>query len=211
MLSQAAVLSLSPADSVSVTGRPSGPTLTLQTKGEAIDLKNAVFDDPTSETSASTAAMHSQNPHPPSGSRWEKTDATERPQSVVLCDKPWNVFVIFHRCTFTLYNGCFAKNIMNCNYHFEMIGIKFGENKLYEWHYIWWKCCTCLERSKKFGCIVYILMIHFHVTHVTHVMLISYRVIWLWYFYVIIYGILRNGSICLLRPPHSFVWYWNGF
>lgn len=112
-----------------------------------VDLRIAAFDDLTSETSASTAAMHSQNPHPPSGSRWEKTDATERPQLVELCDEQWNVFVIFHRCKLTLYNWLLFKEYHELQLSLEMIGIKFEENRQWMTLHFMKMLHICLERS----------------------------------------------------------------
>lgn len=112
-----------------------------------VDLRIAAFDDLTSETSASTAAMHSQNPHPPSGSRWEKTDATERPQLVELCDEQWNVFVIFHRCKLTLYNWLLFKEYHKLQLSLEMIGIKFEENRQWMTLHFMNMLHICLERS----------------------------------------------------------------
>lgn len=112
-----------------------------------VDLRIAAFDDLTSETSASTAAMHSQNPHPPSGSRWEKTDATERPQLVELCDEQWNVFVIFHRCKLTLYNWLLFKEYHELQLSLEMIGIKFEENRQWMTLPFMNMLHICLERS----------------------------------------------------------------
>lgn len=112
-----------------------------------VDLRIAAFDDLTSETSASTAAMHSQNPHPPSGSRWEKTDATERPQLVELCDEHWNVFVIFHRCKLTLYNWLLFKEYHELQLSLEMIGIKFEENRQWMTLHFMKMLHICLERS----------------------------------------------------------------
>lgn len=112
-----------------------------------VDLRIAAFDDLTSVTSASTAAMHSQNPHPPSGSRWEKTDATERPQLVELCDEQWNVFVIFHSCKLTLYNWLLFKEYHELQLSLEMIGIKFEENRQWMTLHFMKMLHICLERS----------------------------------------------------------------
>lgn len=125
-----------------------------------VDLRIAAFDDLTSETSASTAAMHSQNPHPPSGSRWEKTDATERPQLVELCDEQWNVFVIFHRCKLTLYNWLLFKEYHELQLSFRndwhQIRRKQTMNDISFYEYV----AHMFRKKQSFGCIVYIFIIH---------------------------------------------------